>query len=80
MPSDVKLMPHRHHEDRVYTVISGVFYVGVGAQFDEGKLQTFSPGADWCDRPAFGVSGWRIRGRRHLPIRSVPTPAGIGTL
>ena len=25
LPSGVKLMPHRHHEDRVYTVISGVF-------------------------------------------------------
>jgi quercetin dioxygenase-like cupin family protein len=26
----VKLMPHRHPEDRVYTVVSGVFYVGLG--------------------------------------------------
>jgi hypothetical protein len=25
LPSGVKLMPHRHHEDRVYTVMSGVF-------------------------------------------------------
>ena len=28
LPSGVKLMPHRHHEDRVYTVMSGVFYIG----------------------------------------------------
>jgi hypothetical protein len=28
VPSGVKLMPHRHPEDRVYTVISGVFYIG----------------------------------------------------
>ncbi|MGA2645411.1 MAG: hypothetical protein ABSF15_11905 [Candidatus Sulfotelmatobacter sp.] len=28
VPHGVKLMPHRHPEDRVYTVISGVFYIG----------------------------------------------------
>ncbi len=41
----VKLMPHRHHEDRVYTVISGVFYIGLGEQFDETKLQAYAPGS-----------------------------------
>ena len=45
VPSGVKLMPHRHHEDRVYTVISGVFYIGLGEEFDDGKLQAFPPGA-----------------------------------
>jgi hypothetical protein len=28
VPSGVKLMPHRHPEDRIYTVMSGVFYIG----------------------------------------------------
>jgi hypothetical protein len=46
VPAGVKLMPHRHHEDRVYTVISGVFYIGLGEEFDEAKLQAFPPGAD----------------------------------
>jgi quercetin dioxygenase-like cupin family protein len=45
VPSGGKLMPHRHHEDRVYTVISGVFYIGRGEQFDEGKLEAYPPGA-----------------------------------
>ena len=45
LPSGVKLMPHTHPEDRIYTVISGVFYIGLGEQFDEGKLQAFPPGA-----------------------------------
>jgi len=44
-PHGVKLMPHRHPEDRVYTVISGVFYVGLGDEFDESKLQAYPPGA-----------------------------------
>jgi hypothetical protein len=34
VPSGVKLMPHRHPEDRVYTIISGVFYIGLGDRFD----------------------------------------------
>ena len=45
VPSGVKLMPHRHPEDRIYTVMSGVFYVGVGEHFDQGNLQAYPPGA-----------------------------------
>jgi quercetin dioxygenase-like cupin family protein len=45
MPKGVKLMPHRHPEDRVYTVISGTFYIGLGDEFDAGKLQAYPPGA-----------------------------------
>ena len=45
VPRGVKLMPHRHPEDRIYTVISGVFYIGLGDQFDAGKLEAYPPGA-----------------------------------
>src|SRR5271165_1181982 len=45
VPHGVKLMPHRHAEDRVYTVISGVFYIGLGDQFDADKLQAYPPGS-----------------------------------
>jgi quercetin dioxygenase-like cupin family protein len=45
VPSGVKLMPHRHDEDRVYTVMSGVFYIGRGDQFDEEKLEAYPPGS-----------------------------------
>jgi len=45
VPAGARLMPHRHREDRVYTVVSGVFYIGVGEQFDAGKLQAYPPGA-----------------------------------
>ena len=39
-----KLMPHKHAEDRVYTVISGVFYIGLGDEFDASKLEAYPPG------------------------------------
>ena len=38
-PSGVKLMPHRHPDDWVYTVMSGVFYVGLGEHFDGDRLR-----------------------------------------
>lgn len=44
VPDGVKLMPHVHPEDRVYTVISGVFYIGLGEEFDAGRLQAYPPG------------------------------------
>jgi hypothetical protein len=45
VPGGVKLMPHLHKEDRIYTVIAGVFYVGQGEKFDPEKLQAFPPGS-----------------------------------
>ncbi len=45
VPRDVKLMPHKHPEDRIYTVISGIFYIGLGSQFDAEKLVAYPPGA-----------------------------------
>jgi hypothetical protein len=45
VPHGVKLMPHRHPEDRVYTVISGVFYIGLGDHFDDSALQAYPPGS-----------------------------------
>jgi hypothetical protein len=44
VPRDVKLMPHRHPEDRIYTVISGIFYIGLGDSFDAEKLKAYPPG------------------------------------
>ena len=44
-PSGVKLMPHVHHEDRVYTVMSGVFYIGVGEGVRRGEAEGLPPGA-----------------------------------
>ena len=45
IPHGVKMMPHKHPEDRVYTVISGIFYIGLGDQFDADKLEAYPPGA-----------------------------------
>jgi quercetin dioxygenase-like cupin family protein len=38
-------MPHRHPEDRIYTVISGVFYVSLGEKFDGDHVRAYPPGS-----------------------------------
>jgi hypothetical protein len=43
VPGGTKLMPHR--QDRIYTVISSVFYIGLGDQFDGDRVQAFPPGS-----------------------------------
>ena len=45
VPSGVKLMPHKHPEDRVYTVMSGVFYIGLGDRFDADRMNAYPPGS-----------------------------------
>ena len=45
VPSGVKLMPHKHPEDRIYTVMSGVFYIGLGDQFKAEDLKAYPPGS-----------------------------------
>src|SRR2546429_9578019 len=49
-PSGVKMRPHRHPEDRVYTVMSGVFYIGLGAQLDCDMGEAY-PRGGVIDRP-----------------------------
>jgi quercetin dioxygenase-like cupin family protein len=44
VPTGAKLMPHRHPEDRIYTVMSGVFYIGLGEQFDGDRVKAYPPG------------------------------------
>lgn len=45
LPHGTRMAPHRHPEDRVYTVLSGVFYIGLGEVFDESGLMAFAPGS-----------------------------------
>jgi hypothetical protein len=45
LSAGVKMMPHKHSEDRIYSVISGVFYIGLGEEFDETKLTAHAPGS-----------------------------------
>jgi quercetin dioxygenase-like cupin family protein len=45
VPGGVRLMPHKHPEDRIYTVISGIFYIGLGDRFNAAKMRAYAPGS-----------------------------------
>ena len=45
LPHGTKMKPHSHPEDRMYTVISGTFYIGLCDRFDAEKLQAYPPGS-----------------------------------
>ncbi|RRN63973.1 cupin domain-containing protein [Caulobacter sp. 602-1] len=45
LPAGARIAPHRHPEDRTYTVLSGIFYIGLGETFVTDKLQAFGPGS-----------------------------------
>jgi len=40
-----RVMPHAHSEHRIYTVMSGVFYIDLGEQFKEEDLRAYPPGS-----------------------------------
>lgn len=45
LPAGTQMMPHKHPEDRIYTVMEGVFYIGLGETFDESKLTAYGVGS-----------------------------------
>ncbi|WP_244561332.1 cupin domain-containing protein [Bradyrhizobium canariense] len=59
LPREAKLMRHKHPEDRICTVMSGVFYIGLGETFDADKVQTYPPGASSFCREKPGISTGR---------------------
>lgn len=44
LPAGFKVMPHSHPDDRLYTVLSGTWTIGLGSEVDSTKLQKFGPG------------------------------------
>ena len=45
MPDGYKIAPHTHPKRENVTVISGTLKVGMGDQFDEGKMMSFPAGS-----------------------------------
>ena len=43
-PAGFRVMPHRHPDDRFYTVISGTWTIGICETFDTTKVQAYPAG------------------------------------
>jgi hypothetical protein len=48
-PPDSISQPHSHPESRMYTILSGTWYVGYGDTFDPAKLKTLPPGSFYTE-------------------------------
>src|SRR4030095_4800769 len=51
IPANVKIQAHTHPDDRVATVISGTWYIGYGAKFDDAKLKPLTTGSFYTEPP-----------------------------
>lgn len=75
-PADYKVPPHRHPEERVYTVMSGTFYIGFGDQFDPSRLKAYPPGAVFVVPANASHFHWMRSGEAVVQITGVG-PSGI---
>jgi len=46
----VRVMPHTHPEDRVYTILRGVWFIGLGETFDSTRLGRYPAGSVYVVR------------------------------
>lgn len=60
IPPNMEVVPHTHREARSYTVISGLWQLGFGTEFDPRKLQVYPQGSYYRlppDVPHFQKAG-----------------------
>jgi len=76
LPADYRIEPHTHPEERVYTVISGTFYIGFGEKFDPTALKAFSAGSAFVVPANTSHFHWMRSGEAVVQISGVG-PSGI---
>jgi quercetin dioxygenase-like cupin family protein len=75
-PADYKIQPHTHPEERVYTVISGTFYIGFGDKLDPTKLKAFPAGSMFVVPAYASHFHWMRSGEAVVQVSGVG-PSGI---
>jgi|SRR5690242_17748975 quercetin dioxygenase-like cupin family protein len=75
-PADYKVAPHRHPEERVYTVMSGTFYIGFGDHFDPAALRAYPTGSVFVVPANASHFHWMRSGEAVVQITGVG-PSGI---
>lgn len=49
VPANTRIEAHEHPDERIATVISGTWYFGYGARFDERELKQLPPGSFYTE-------------------------------
>jgi quercetin dioxygenase-like cupin family protein len=68
LPRGYRARPHSHPDDRVVTVISGVFYVGLTDRFDETVVKRLPPGSIWTEPAGQPHYGWAKDGEVEIHV------------
>ena len=67
IPANVRIQAHTHPDDRVATVISGMWSIGYGAKFDEPKLKPLTAGSFYTEPP--GVEHFAMTGNEPVVLQ-----------
>jgi quercetin dioxygenase-like cupin family protein len=70
-PADFKVMPHSHPEERIYTVITGTFYIGLGDKFEPAKLKAFPAGSLYVVPANVSHFHWAKSGESVVQVSAV---------
>lgn len=58
MASGYKLPPHRHPDERIVTILKGIYWSGVGERYDPMKMNEFQAGAFYITRANVPHYAW----------------------
>ena len=70
-PADYKVMPHSHPDERIYTVLSGTWYIGLGDKFDPVKLKAFPAGSIYVVPAKIHHFHWAKSGESIVQVNAV---------
>jgi quercetin dioxygenase-like cupin family protein len=70
-PSNFRVEPHTHPDDRTVVVLSGTFYVGFGDKFDESAMKALSTGSTWTEPKGQPHYAWAKSGEVVVQVVGV---------
>ena len=79
-PSNLRVAPHFHPDDRIVTVLSGTVLFGYGERFDETTMRALSAGSVWTEPAKQPHFAWSRDGEVVLqvigmgPSNTTPVP------
>ena len=67
-PSNLRIAPHFHPDDRIVTVLSGTVLFGYGERFDETTMRALSAGSVWTEPAKQPHFAWSRDGEVVLQV------------
>lgn len=75
MPSQLRVLPHVHPEDRMVVVLSGTLHVGFGERFEPERMRAMPPGSFFVEPARTPHFAW-VRGEDVIVQVSGVGPSG----